>query len=110
MNPPKFDGVDDCAALSNLNEPAVLYNLKLRYDVDIIYVRDTERLFLATFILLCADCRLYYRHILAFSVLSLIPTSKSQFTPKRLLNTMLESAETRFLPTSLQWLMALTEQ
>jgi myosin heavy subunit len=37
MNPPKFDGVDDCAALSNLNEPAVLYNLKLRYDVDIIY-------------------------------------------------------------------------
>jgi myosin protein heavy chain len=40
MNPPKFDGVDDCAALSNLNEPAVLYNLKLRYDVDIIYVRS----------------------------------------------------------------------
>jgi len=37
MNPPKFDGVDDCATLGNLNEPAVLYNLKLRYDTDIIY-------------------------------------------------------------------------
>ncbi len=38
MNPPRFDGADDCATLSNLNEPAVMYNLKLRYDADIIYV------------------------------------------------------------------------
>jgi myosin protein heavy chain len=37
MNPPRFDGADDCATLSNLNEPAVMYNLKLRYDADIIY-------------------------------------------------------------------------
>jgi myosin heavy subunit len=52
MNPPKFDGVDDCAALSNLNEPAVLYNLKLRYDVDIIYVRDLLTYFLFSLVLL----------------------------------------------------------
>lgn len=38
MNPPKFDGVEDCAELSHLNEPAVLHNLRKRYDVDIIYV------------------------------------------------------------------------
>jgi len=37
INPPKFDGVEDCAQLSHLNEPAVLYNLKKRYDADIIY-------------------------------------------------------------------------
>lgn len=37
MNPPKFDGVEDCAELSHLNEPAVLHNLRKRYDVDIIY-------------------------------------------------------------------------
>jgi len=37
INPPKFDGVEDCAELSHLNEPAVLHNLKKRYEVDIIY-------------------------------------------------------------------------
>ena len=31
MNPPKFDGVEDCAQLSHLNEPAVFHNLKKRY-------------------------------------------------------------------------------
>jgi len=37
INPPKFDGAEDCAELSNLSEAAVLYNLRKRYDVDIIY-------------------------------------------------------------------------
>lgn len=38
-NPPKFDGVEDCATIPYLSEPAVLHNLRTRYDVDIIYVR-----------------------------------------------------------------------
>lgn len=38
VNPPKFDGVHDCAELGHLNEAAVLYNLKKRYDNDVIYV------------------------------------------------------------------------
>lgn len=37
MNPPKFDGVEDCAELGHLNEPAVFHNLKRRYEADIIY-------------------------------------------------------------------------
>jgi len=37
INPPKFDGVDDCAELSYLSEPAVLHNLRKRYDSDMIY-------------------------------------------------------------------------
>jgi len=37
INPPKFDGVEDCAELSYLSEAAVLHNLKKRYDADIIY-------------------------------------------------------------------------
>jgi len=37
MNPVKFDGVQDCAQLSHLSEASVLYNLKLRYDANIIY-------------------------------------------------------------------------
>jgi len=37
MNPPKFDGVDDCGDLGHLNEPSVFHNLRLRYDRDIIY-------------------------------------------------------------------------
>jgi myosin heavy subunit len=40
MNPPKFDGVEDCAELSYLNEPAVLHNLRKRYDADVIYVSN----------------------------------------------------------------------
>jgi myosin heavy subunit len=38
MNPPKFDGANDCAELSYLSEAAVLDNLRKRYDRDIIYV------------------------------------------------------------------------
>ena len=38
MNPPKFDGVEDCAELSHLSEAAVLHNLRKRYESDIIYV------------------------------------------------------------------------
>jgi myosin protein heavy chain len=37
MNPPKFDGVEDCAELSHLNEPSVFHNLKKRYEEDLIY-------------------------------------------------------------------------
>ena len=36
-NPSKFDGVEDNAQLPYLNEPAVLYNLKVRYDQDLFY-------------------------------------------------------------------------
>lgn len=39
MNPPKFDGCEDCAELGYLSEPAVLHNLRKRYDKDIIYVK-----------------------------------------------------------------------
>lgn len=38
MNPAKFEGVEDMSELGYLNEPAVLYNLKRRYDHDLIYV------------------------------------------------------------------------
>lgn len=38
VNPPKFDGVEDCAELSYLSEAAVLHNLRKRYEADIIYV------------------------------------------------------------------------
>jgi len=37
INPPKFDGAEDCAELSHLSEAAVLYNLRKRYEADIIY-------------------------------------------------------------------------
>jgi len=37
MNPVKFDGVEDCAELGYLSDAAVLHNLKLRYDANIIY-------------------------------------------------------------------------
>ena len=37
MNPPKFDGSEDCAELSHLNEASVLHNLRVRYDHDLIY-------------------------------------------------------------------------
>jgi myosin heavy subunit len=38
VNPPKFDGVEDCAQLGHLHEPGVLHNLKVRYEKDVIYV------------------------------------------------------------------------
>lgn len=37
VNPPKFDGVEDCAQLGHLHEPGVLHNLKVRYEKDVIY-------------------------------------------------------------------------
>jgi myosin protein heavy chain len=37
MNPPKFDGVEDCSHLTQLHEPAVLYNIRIRYEADIIH-------------------------------------------------------------------------
>jgi len=37
LNPPKFDGAEDCAELSNLSEAAVLHNLRKRYNNNIIY-------------------------------------------------------------------------
>jgi len=36
-NPARFDGVEDCAELSILNEPCVLHNLRLRYNANIIH-------------------------------------------------------------------------
>jgi myosin heavy subunit len=38
LNPPKFDGCEDCAELGYLSEAAVLHNLRKRYSEDIIYV------------------------------------------------------------------------
>jgi len=37
VNPAKFDGVEDMGELGHLNEPAVLYNLKKRYDCDLFH-------------------------------------------------------------------------
>ncbi|XP_032055793.1 myosin-4-like [Aythya fuligula] len=37
MNPPKFDKIEDMAMMTHLHEPAVLYNLKERYAVWMIY-------------------------------------------------------------------------
>ena len=37
INPPKFEGAEDCAQLSYLNEPSVYQNLKARYNADLIY-------------------------------------------------------------------------
>jgi len=38
MNPPQFDGVDDIADLTHLNEASVINNLKMRYVAGNIYV------------------------------------------------------------------------
>jgi len=42
MNPQKFDGVEDCAKLSYLSDPSVLYNLKLHYDAKVIYTQSVH--------------------------------------------------------------------
>lgn len=39
MNPPQFDGVEDIADLTHLNEASVVSNLKQRYGAGSIYVR-----------------------------------------------------------------------
>lgn len=38
MNPPQFDGVEDIADLTHLNEASVAHNLRLRYGAGDIYV------------------------------------------------------------------------
>lgn len=38
MNPPQFDGVEDIADLTHLNEASVINNLRLRYGAGDIYV------------------------------------------------------------------------
>lgn len=38
MNPPKFEKCEDMADLTYLNEASVLWNLKARYQANIIYV------------------------------------------------------------------------
>lgn len=40
MNPPKFDKIEDMAMMTQLNEAAVLYNLKERYAAWMIYVSN----------------------------------------------------------------------
>lgn len=48
MNPPQFDGVEDIAELTHLNEASVVNDLRLRYGAGSIYVssygrsRDTQ--------------------------------------------------------------------
>lgn len=38
MNPPKFDMMEDMAMLTHLNEASVLFNLRRRYSMWMIYV------------------------------------------------------------------------
>ena len=38
MNPPQFDGVEDIADLTHLNEASVVSNLRMRYGASDIYV------------------------------------------------------------------------
>jgi myosin protein heavy chain len=40
VNPAKFDKADDMAELTHLNEPSVIHNLHMRYQADLIYVRQ----------------------------------------------------------------------
>jgi len=37
-NPEILEGVEDLTQLSYLNEPSLLYNLRIRYSQDLIYV------------------------------------------------------------------------
>lgn len=43
MNPPKFDMMEDMAMLTHLNEASVLFNLKRRYSMWMIYVSIYQR-------------------------------------------------------------------
>ena len=40
VNPAKFDKADDMAELTHLNEASVVHNLHMRYQADLIYVRQ----------------------------------------------------------------------
>jgi len=42
MNPPQFDGVEDIADLTHLNEASVINNLRQRYGAASIYVSDAR--------------------------------------------------------------------
>ena len=42
MNPPQFDGVEDIADLTHLNEASVINNLRARYVAASIYVSDLK--------------------------------------------------------------------
>lgn len=44
MNPPKFDMIEDMAMLTHLNEASVLFNLKRRYSMWMIYVSISNHL------------------------------------------------------------------
>ncbi len=50
MNPPQFDGVEDIADLTHLNEASVVSNLRMRYGAGSIYVSQRSN---SPF---CADC------------------------------------------------------
>jgi myosin protein heavy chain len=43
MNPPQFDGVEDIAELTHLNEASVVNNLRTRYGSTSIYVSARAR-------------------------------------------------------------------
>lgn len=42
MNPPKFDMMEDMAMLTHLNEASVLFNLRRRYSMWMIYVSNLK--------------------------------------------------------------------
>ena len=59
MNPPQFDGEDDIADLTHLNEASVINNLRMRYTANEIYVSVTR--------FLARHTKLIYRHTLGSS-------------------------------------------
>ena len=46
-NPDILEGVEDLIQLSYLNEPSVLYNLRVRYSQDVIYVSLLQTLLIS---------------------------------------------------------------
>lgn len=55
MNPPQFDGVEDIADLTHLNEPSVINNLRTRYTAGGIYVSDTATKYSSQNANVCVD-------------------------------------------------------
>ena len=54
-NPDVLEGVDDLIQLSYLNEPSVLYNLRVRYSQDLIYVSLLHRKKKSGFVFDCSS-------------------------------------------------------
>ena len=88
VNPPKFEKCEDMSNLTYLNEASVLHNLRSRYQAKLIYVSSFLQSKIKTNIFIP-------RPTLVSSVLLLIPTRGTQFTPRLLLSFTWESVEQR---------------